>query len=109
MLLLAGVLPAILQAQTTAQITGSISDTSGASISGAVVTAHNVDTGIRRNTQSNDTGLYRIPLLPPGEYQVTVNKEGFRPVRRSGMRLRVEEVARVDFILEVGPLRKPCR
>lgn len=89
-------------AQTTAQLTGTISDTTDARISDADVTAVNLATGIRRVTKSNDVGLYRIPLLPPGDYQVTVQRDGFRPVRRSGIRLAVEEVARVDFILEVG-------
>jgi hypothetical protein len=91
-----------LLAQTTAQITGTISDSTGAAIQGAEITAFDASKGTRRQVLSNESGIYRISLLPPGEYHVTVQKEGFRVVRRSGVKLAVEEVVRLDFLLEVG-------
>ena len=95
---------ASLQAQTTAQITGEITDNSAAIIVDAEVSAENVSTGLRRATKSNNAGIYRISLLPAGEYRVTVKKEGFRPVRRSNVMLSVEQTARLDFVIEVGDI-----
>lgn len=91
-----------LLAQTTGQITGAVSDSSGAAVQGAAITALNVETGTQREGLSNESGLYRIPLLPPGQYQVNVQVSGFRPIRRSGIKLSVEEVVRLDFSLELG-------
>ena len=47
-------------------------------------------------------GYYTIALLPPGAYRIAVSKEGLRPVTRTGIALQVDQVARVDFSMEVG-------
>ena len=101
-LLLVTVAAGLKAQSTTAQITGRVSDPSGAVIPGALITVANVDTGVKRQTESNELGHYAVPLLPPGTYRVTVQKEGFRPVTRTGITLQVDQVARVDFVLEVG-------
>lgn len=62
----------------------------------------NVDTGIRIKTISNQLGYYTVSLLPPGNYRIDVEGEGFRPITRSGIMLQVNHVARIDFTLEVG-------
>ena len=51
---------------------------------------------------SGSEGYYTAPLLPPGKYQVAVQKEGFRPVTRTGITLNVNQALRIDFMLEVG-------
>src|SRR5581483_2320149 len=95
--------PALLLAQqSTAQLTGSITDASGAVIPGAQITVTNEGTGIKREAKSNELGFYTVPLLPPGNYRVTVQREGFRPIMRSGIVLEVDQAARIDFALEVG-------
>jgi hypothetical protein len=99
MVLLALSAPALAQ---TAQISGAIMDSSGGVIPGAEIAAVNTRTGVKRLTSSNETGNYALPLLQPGEYQVTVRKDGFRHISRSGVSLEVDQVARIDFILEVG-------
>jgi hypothetical protein len=62
----------------------------------------NIQTGIRRAVTSNEDGYYTIPLLQPGEYSISIEKTGFKPVTRSGLQLQVNEDARVDFTLEIG-------
>jgi len=87
-----------------AQITGRITDTTKAVMPNVNVEVTNVDTGVVRKVQSNNEGYYTVPLLPPGVYKMTVRAEGFRPVGRDGIRLEINQVARFDFELEVGPV-----
>lgn len=86
----------------TAQIAGTISDASGARVPQAQVTAKEVDTGAQRNVTSNAEGYYTVPLLPPGNYTVSVSKEGFSPVSQSGITLAVGDNATIDIKLTVG-------
>src|SRR5579872_1792832 len=86
----------------TAQVTGAITDSTGATVPGAEVTVINVDTGIERQTTSNNEGYYAVPLLPPGNYSITIRKASFKPIHRSGLTLVVDQVARIDFAMEVG-------
>src|SRR5215469_12295488 len=89
-------------AQTTALLNGAITDSSNAVISNARVTVTNVDTGIQRETASDATGFYEVSLLQPGAYNISVQKVGFRQFTRDGVRLEVNQVARVDFVLQLG-------
>jgi Carboxypeptidase regulatory-like domain/TonB dependent receptor len=97
----------VLLAQTpTAEMTGRITDPSAAVIVGAQVTIKNTDTGIRRDTTTNELGSYTVPLLNPGNYEMTTTKEGFRPISRSGLSLHVGQVARIDFVMEIGSVNE---
>ncbi|HPQ16839.1 MAG TPA: TonB-dependent receptor, partial [Bryobacteraceae bacterium] len=96
-------LSAGLKAQDFAQVFGVIRDSSEAVVPGAVVTAMNQATGIRRTCRSNDEGVYIIASLQPGTYKLTVRKEGFQTIVRLGLRLEVAQTAQVDFVLQVGP------
>jgi hypothetical protein len=87
---------------TSSTVTGKISDPTGATVPEASVSASNEDTGLPRSGSSNTEGNYVLPLLPPGRYRITVQKEGFKPVTRSGVVLQVNQVARIDFVLDVG-------
>src|SRR6478672_13581923 len=86
----------------TAQINGAIRDSSGAIIPGAAVTVTNADTKTLSKTSSNAEGGYVVPLLPPGNYRVSVEKAGFQPLLRSGINLEVDQVATIDLIMQVG-------
>jgi hypothetical protein len=88
--------------QTTATLSGTTSDRSGAVVPGAKVTVVNQQTQLTRETESNDSGVYNIPLLPPGVYSVRVEKTGFRVIQQSDVRLEVNQTARLDFALDVG-------
>ncbi|MGH9627292.1 MAG: carboxypeptidase regulatory-like domain-containing protein, partial [Bryobacteraceae bacterium] len=98
-LLFAGVTPGFGQ---TAEITGRVTDSSGAVIPDSSVVAFNVDTGVRRPVKTNESGYYSVPLLPPGRYEITAQMSGFKPLTRSGVRLEVGQIARIDFVMELG-------
>src|SRR5512142_3068934 len=77
---------ATLAAQTfRGTILGTISDTSGAVISGAQVTVRNVDTGLTRTAQTSADGSYSVPELPIGTYQVNVAQKGFETFVAKGV------------------------
>jgi hypothetical protein len=98
-------LPLLLTAQSQkAEVTGNITDSSGALVPGVQVTVTNVGTDDKRTITSSETGLYTVPLLDPGKYEITARKEGFRTVTRSGIELHVNQTVRVDISLEVGAL-----
>jgi Carboxypeptidase regulatory-like domain len=61
------------------QISGTVSDQSGAVVPGATVTVKNAETNAARSTVSSDTGSYQVPGLAPGHYNVTVNAGSFKP------------------------------
>lgn len=89
--------------QQTAQLTGQITDASGAVIAGAEVTVINSERGIKNVTTSDVNGEYVLPLLPPADgYQLKVSKDGFSAATRFGITLQVAQVAKIDFALKVG-------
>lgn len=91
---------------TTAEITGKVTDAGGGVVAGASIIVLNTETGVRREADTNDAGIYAAPSLQPGSYRVTVQKSGFKPVSRTDIRLVVDQVARIDFRLEVGSMRE---
>ena len=93
------------QAQTaTGQITGTLTDTSGALVIGAKIKISNTLTGLVRETTTSDRGTYSVPLLPVGIYLVTGEQEGFKLAMSSDNELKVDQVLRVDMVMEVGAL-----
>src|SRR4029453_14814103 len=94
---------AVLSGQTVStQILGLVTDSSGAVISGAVVTAKKPATGDIRTTKTNETGNYIFPLLDIGEYEVSCAAPAFKTEGRSGVELQLQQKARLDFVLQVG-------
>jgi hypothetical protein len=77
-------------AQRTTELSGRVTDASQAAIANAAVTVTNVDTRVERATLSNDLIYYSAPLLPPGNYQIGVQHDSFRPITRSGITLVVD-------------------
>jgi hypothetical protein len=88
----------------SARITGIITDTSDALMSGVEVTVTNVSTGVSRRATSNEQGNYSVPFLQPGLYRITAQATGFKPLTREGITLVVDQVARIDMKMEVGQL-----
>lgn len=86
----------------TAQVSGRISDASGAVVPGAQISLTNQANGFKRDTVTNGEGYYRIPLLQPGTYEINVRKDGFKPIVQGNVTLNVEQVARLDFTLQTG-------
>ncbi len=97
-------LAALLFAQATANLVGTVKDATGAAVPGARVTAVNVQTGLRQARQSGPDGTYSLPLLPVGQYRLEVEKEGFQRYVQSGITLAVNDNATIDVTLAVGSL-----
>src|SRR5438270_2804159 len=94
---------ATLFAQTfRGTILGTVTDPSGAVVSGAKVTAKNMATGLERTTQTSADGSYSIPELPLGTYTVTVTQSGFQTAVTTGVAVDVATERRVDVQLKTG-------
>ena len=92
------------QAQVAAELSGTVTDSTGASIPNVKVVATNAESGFVRETVSNATGSYVMTLLPPGNYNVSAEGAGFRRLVRSGITLQVSQRATLNLMLEVGQL-----
>ena len=68
----------VLHAQDSASVTGTVRDSSGASVANAQVMVSAADRGINRETTTNGDGDYSVAALPPGSYDVTVNAQGLK-------------------------------
>ena len=101
-LLVLGLLSAAASAQTVGEITGEVKDASGANAPNAAVTATNAETNVARSTVTNSSGVYSIPGLTPGMYNIKASAEGFQTVVKTNVELQVQQTARVDFTLAVG-------
>ena len=86
----------------TAEVTGRITDPTGAVVPSAQVNVVNIETGAHFPAPANADGYFTVARLQPGKYQVSVRAAGFKPVVRSGIVLQVDQVARFDFKLELG-------
>src|SRR5271169_5427916 len=89
-------------AQTLGQVTGLVTDPNGSIIVGATVTITNSQTNVARRTTTNSAGNYAFPALLPDVYSVRVEMRGFKGEVREGVELQVEQIARIDFHLQVG-------
>jgi hypothetical protein len=85
-------------------ILGTVTDSSGAAVSGAAVTIKNVDTGLVRTVTTSTDGSYSVPELPIGSYSVTVENKGFRTAVVTGIRVEVSSERRADVTLLTGDL-----
>jgi len=83
-------------------ITGTVTDPSGAVISGASVTASNTATGFRTTTVTSASGNYTIPLLPVGIYDVTVEASGFKKYVQPGITVDLGQTVSLDIRMQVG-------
>ncbi|HWT01810.1 MAG TPA: TonB-dependent receptor [Pyrinomonadaceae bacterium] len=91
------------QQSATATLSGRISDPNGASVGGAQVSATFKATGVRRETTTNEDGFYTLSALPPGEYEVRVQAQGFAPaVAAPAVTLQVGQNATLDATLQIG-------
>ena len=96
-----------VQAQvTTADITGTIVDSSDAAIPNAKVTVKNVDTGIERSTASDTSGNYLVSSLPVGHYSVRVETSGFKTWNLTDAQLAVGDRLRIDVQMQVGRIEQ---
>jgi len=93
----------------TASVTGTVSDPSGAVISGASVVLTNSATGFNRTLTTNSEGVYAFNAVPIGIYVMTTEAKGFPKQIREGVELQVGQVARIDSTLQVGNVAESIR
>ncbi len=83
-------------------IFGTVTDPSGAVVSGAVITVTNVATGTVQKANSDDSGNYVLTDLPAATYSLTGSATGFQTLQRTGILLQVDQRARIDLPMQVG-------
>ncbi|MGA8110438.1 MAG: carboxypeptidase regulatory-like domain-containing protein [Acidobacteriaceae bacterium] len=98
--LVAGSVPAA--AQSTANLSGTVTDPSGAVVPGAKVTVHNLATGTDRATRSDSAGSYSVASLQPGNYSVTVQASGFAAYKVPSVTLLVDQSVTVNARLAIA-------
>ena len=85
-----------------ATLLGTVTDSSGAIVPAAKVTLTEVNTGVNRSSQTNESGNYTFPDMPPGQYTVTVEVSGFKKETRKDIALTVNSSTRIDVQLTPG-------
>jgi hypothetical protein len=88
--------------QTSATLTGAITDPTGASLPAAGVKLSSKSTNIVRETVTDTSGTYTIPFLLPGEYSLQVTAKGFQSAKVPTLTLQVQQTLRQDLQLKVG-------
>ena len=83
-------------------VAGQVTDPSRAVVAQAVVRAVNSQTNVRYETQTNQSGVYVIPSLPPGAYRVEVEKTGFKSLVKTDIVVHVQDTIELNFELAVG-------
>jgi hypothetical protein len=83
-------------------IVGTVSDSTNAAIPAATVTITDENTNVNRTAQTDASGYYSVPDLPPGTYKVTVQKDGFSTAVNTGISLFADRTARSDMTLSPG-------
>src|ERR1051326_296443 len=89
-------------AQTFGEITGRVTDPSGAVIPGASVTLTNVNTSAVRNVVTTEAGAYTFPSIAPGSYRLRTELPGFKTAVSEPFDVQVQQVVRLDVVLQVG-------
>ncbi|MFN9431798.1 MAG: carboxypeptidase regulatory-like domain-containing protein [Acidobacteriota bacterium] len=98
-------LPSLAWSQAvTANLIGTVTDSSGAIVPKATVTITEVNTGVSRKIATNADGIYSQPYLPPGLYKVEIENQGFKKFSRDKIELNVATTIRVDATLEPGQI-----
>jgi len=100
-LAIAAALPAPGQ-ETSASITGRVTDPSGAAIVNAQVTATDQQRGTNWPTMTNVDGVYAFPRIPVGTYELRIEAPGFKVFLQPGVTLEINQRARIDAAMEVG-------
>jgi hypothetical protein len=90
----------------TSTLTGFVTDPSGAGVPEATVSVLETRTGFTCSTRTDTQGQYLLSGIPAGDYEVTVSKEGFRPVTATGQKLMQQLTQRLDFSMKLGDTRQ---
>ena len=91
---------------TSANVSGDVTDPSGASVPGASVVIESLETHLQSNVTTNSAGYYHVSGLLPGQYRVTVTRAGFKSDVREGIVLHGQDQADISFHLQVGAINE---
>ena len=91
-----------LAAAQRATVVGAVLDQNGGAVAGVHLTLLNLDQGLNRGTTTNDNGYYSVPLLQPGRYVVTAQKDGFAIAEIENVTLHVGDVLGLNIRLQVS-------
>jgi hypothetical protein len=94
------------RAQVDASLAGTVRDVTGAGIAGATIHIESLETGKQRELHTDDAGRFRALALAVGQYNLTVDKAGFRSEHRTGLVLVVGEDKELDLTLKVGDVHQ---
>jgi len=95
-------LASVLFAQATGRIGGTVTDSTGAVVPGAGIACKNLDTGISRTTETNASGIFELPDLPIGQYELSFTKQGFRTHKTDKVALVTGQTLDMKIQLQVG-------
>ena len=93
-------------ASITGSISGVVTDSSGAVISGASVVAVNTQTGVRTTVTTDAKGFYNLPTLAIGTYALEIRHIGFKTFQKNGLIIDANSSLRADAILDVGAINE---
>src|SRR6266849_10149875 len=93
---------AVMGQTETATVSGLVTDRTAAAVSGAEVRLQSVERGTVTTTTTNNTGIYIFPSVQPGQYQISVAKQGFKQVDLLGLIVNVQDHIEQNFRLEIG-------
>src|ERR1700688_2000463 len=100
---LCAVTPTVVRSQNVyGNISGTVSDSSGASIPGATVTLTNLDKNDKNQITTNASGSYSFVNISPARYKIQVEKSGFKNFVRQPIIVEIESGLKIDIVLPVG-------
>jgi hypothetical protein len=88
------------------QIEGTVLDANNAAVANATITATNIETGATRTVRTDESGVYRFPLLPLGTYRIVAEATNFKKFVREGITLTAGQTATIDVHLEIGDIKE---
>ena len=92
--------------QASASLNGRVTDPLRDPLSGTAVTVTNAASGIARDTVTNGDGLYNVPSLVPGNYNIKVTAQGFSATETTGVELLTGSDLSVDIMMSLGTLQQ---
>lgn len=89
----------LVYGQANGSLSGTVADKTGGVLTGATVKITSQATGLERDTKTDDSGHYLVPLLPVSIYTIHVEAQGFQTTEQKDIRLQVDEQREIDFSL----------
>lgn len=97
---------ASLFGQTYGELSGSVIDSSGGALAGVRVTVASQTNGQSRTVKSSDGGVYTVPFLAPGQYEVRAELAGFKTALQRGVEVQIDVKLRLDLTLQLGTVNE---